>query len=65
MLEAAGDLGRASQAAQTAVRKEPTDWQVWLTLARIESEQGADRRAVQALARSHALNRLGPIFTTA
>ena len=65
VLEATGNLAQATRAAETAARKEPTDWQIWLTLARIESEHGADRLAVADLATAHRLNRLGSVFPAA
>jgi len=62
VLESAGDLGQAAAAAQIATRHEPTDWQVWLTLARIDAERGFDRSALTALDRARALNPLGNVF---
>jgi hypothetical protein len=64
VLEAAGDLRPAASAAQTAARNEPTDWQVWLTLARIDAERGADRNALAALNRARELNPRGNVFVT-
>src|SRR6202012_245327 len=55
VLEAAHEFGPAALAARAATRKEPTDWQVWLTLARIDAERGANRQGIQALRRARQL----------
>jgi hypothetical protein len=59
VLEQARDYGPAVTAAKTATRKEPTDWEVWLSLARIESEAGLEKAAVASIARARSLNPLG------
>jgi cytochrome c-type biogenesis protein CcmH/NrfG len=62
VLEAAGELGAAARAARAATRNEPTDWQTWLTLARIDAERGANTQALQALRRARQLNPRGSVF---
>lgn len=63
VLELGNRLRPAVRAARVATMKSPTDWQTWLTLARIESEFGQERRAVAALAVARSLNPLGSVFT--
>jgi len=65
VLEQAGEFGPAAAAAQAASRNEPTDWQVWLTLARIDAERGANTQALAALNRARQLNPLGSVFLNA
>jgi hypothetical protein len=65
VLELGNRLGPAVRAARIATAKSPTDWKTWLTLARIESEAGQERRAVAALAVARRLNPLGSVFTAA
>ena len=40
VLEAQGNLDAAASAAQEATREESTNWRIWLTLSRIETERG-------------------------
>lgn len=65
VLEASGRLGLAASAAAAAARNEPTDWQTWLTLSRIDAERGATRAALAALAKARALNPRSPLFQEA
>ncbi|MCL2419716.1 MAG: O-antigen ligase family protein [Conexibacteraceae bacterium] len=65
VLEAAHELRPAAAAARVATTKEPTDWQIWLTLARIETERGAYHAAVAALDRARRLNPRGSVFINA
>jgi tetratricopeptide (TPR) repeat protein len=62
VLEAAGELGAAARAARAATRNQPTDWQTWLTLARIDAERGANGQGLQALRRARQLNPRGSVF---
>jgi hypothetical protein len=62
VLESAGDLGPAASAAQAATRDAPTNWETWLTLARIDAERGALIRAVKALDRARALDPRSSLF---
>jgi hypothetical protein len=64
VLEALGDLKPAASAALTATRNEPTDWQLWLTLARIDTERGSYHAALHALARARSLNPRASVFAT-
>ena len=62
VLEAARQFGPAARAARAATRDNPTDWQTWLTLARIDAERGANPQALQALRRARQLNPRGSVF---
>jgi hypothetical protein len=62
VLEAAGEFGPAASAAQAATRDEPTNWQTWLTLARIDAEAGAYRAGIAALERARTLNPRSQLF---
>jgi O-antigen ligase len=62
VLEVAGNLGAAADAAAAATRNDPTNWQTWLTLARIDARRGAIDPALHAMHRAQELNRLSPIF---
>ena len=64
VLEAAGNLRAASDQAAIAATDAPTDWKVWYTRARIDSELGLERRAVTEIATARRLNRLGSAFAT-
>jgi hypothetical protein len=56
VLEAAGDLRAAAAAARVATERAPTDWQAWLTLARIDARLGANRAGIVALRRAEVLD---------
>ena len=64
VLEAAGDFQPAATAAEAATRDEPTNWQTWLTLARIDARRGAYTDALAALSRSEKLNPRSNLFRT-
>jgi O-antigen ligase len=56
VLEAANDLSAAAVAARIATENAPTDWQAWLTLARIDARAGALPGALTALRRAESLD---------
>lgn len=62
MLEQAGDLPSAFTSLVAAIEREPTNWQLRLILARVESEQGLRARALNAFERARRLNPLGVVF---
>jgi hypothetical protein len=62
LLERLGLGTRAAADARRAIRREPTNWEHWLVLARIEAERGNVRGAVAAARRSAALNPQAPLF---
>ena len=62
VLEHAGLLGRAALDARRATQKEPTNWQTWLILGRIEAELGRESAALRAARRARALNPRSPLF---
>ena len=62
LLERLGLGTRAAADARRATRREPTNWEHWLVLARIEAERGDVRGAVAAVRRSAALNPHAPLF---
>jgi Flp pilus assembly protein TadD len=64
VLERAGVLGVAAREARRATIKEPTNWQTWLILGRIEAERNRVKPAVRAARRARELNPRSPLFTT-
>ncbi|MGO9974712.1 MAG: O-antigen ligase family protein [Solirubrobacteraceae bacterium] len=62
VLEADGELRAAAQDAQAATQNEPTNWQTWLTLARIDAERGAERQAIVAMRQAMKLNPRSTLF---
>jgi hypothetical protein len=56
VLEAARDYGPAVAAARIATQDAPTDWAVWLTLARIDVRRNAYAQALAAFDRARALD---------
>ena len=58
--EASGDLGAASRAIDRSTARDPRDWQLWLTRARIENGLGRYERGAASLARARALNPRSP-----
>ena len=62
LLERLGLGGRAAADARRAADREPTNWEHWLVLARIEAERGRIRAAVDAARRAAALNPRAPLF---
>jgi O-antigen ligase len=65
VLEAQGDLDGAAASARNATREESTNWRVWLTLSRIETERGNVQTAVNAYRRARALNPRSAVFASA
>jgi O-antigen ligase len=63
VLEAAGELRAAADAARVATTDSPTDWTMWLTLARIDARRGATGAAVIALRRARQLNPRSTLFS--
>jgi hypothetical protein len=62
VLEAAGELGRASAAARAATARGATDADAWLTLARIDARRGATRSALAELRRARLLSPASTLF---
>jgi O-Antigen ligase len=62
VLEAAGDLTAASEAASAATERESTNWRNWLVLSRIEAERGRAVASVVAYRRARSLNPRASIF---
>jgi cytochrome c-type biogenesis protein CcmH/NrfG len=64
VLEAQGNLGEAATAARDATRQESTNWRTWLTLSRIEAENGNAGAAVRAYRTARSLNPRSPLFAS-
>ena len=62
VLEQVGRLGPAAVAAKRSTELEPTNWQLWLVLGRIQAEQGRVGPALASVARARALNPRSPLF---
>ena len=62
VLERLGLGARAAADARRATDREPTNWEHWLVLARIEAERGRIGPAVAAARRAAALNPRAPLF---
>ena len=61
--EAAGQLAAAAHDLQLAISNEPTNYQHWLLLARIDTERGQLVSAAQEYQRAHRLRPLASVFT--
>jgi len=62
VLEAAGELSAASEAAHAATQRESTNWRNWLVVSRIEAERGRAVASVAAYRRARSLNSRASIF---
>jgi Flp pilus assembly protein TadD len=62
VLELNGDLDGAAVAARAATEDEPTNWQTWLVLSRIEAFRGDTDASVSAYQKARSLNPRSPIF---
>jgi O-Antigen ligase len=62
VLELGGDLAPAANAARSAAEEEPTNWQNWLVLSRLEARLGNADASVTAYRKARALNPRSPIF---
>ena len=62
VLERLGLGARAAADARRAADREPTNWEHWVVLARIEAERGRIGPAVAAARRAAALNPRAPLF---
>ena len=60
--EQSGDLARARHWLAKAIRRNDSDWRLWLVSARVETESGRIRAARGSLARAAALNPRSPLF---
>jgi hypothetical protein len=61
-LEIEREYAGAIEYASEAVRQEPTNWQTWLVLARIETRAGDDAAARRYLLKSRSLNPGSPFW---
>jgi hypothetical protein len=64
ILEGLGLRRRAAADARRAADREPTNWEHWLILARLEAETGAVDAAVRHVRRAAALNPRARVFRT-
>jgi len=62
VLESYRDYPAAVSAAQKAVSVEAQNWSNWLTLSRLEAEDGHARASLRAYRQARALNPRSPIF---
>ena len=62
VLEAAGDLSAAAEAARAATERESTDWRTWLVLSRVEAERGRAAASVRAYREARSLNPRSELF---
>ena len=62
LLERAGDLPGAARALRAATAADPTDWRLWLTLSRVEAEQGRAAASVSAYRTARSLNPRSVLF---
>ena len=60
--EQAGDLREANASVRGALARDRSDWRIWLTAARIETESGRVVTARRSLAEARRLNPRSPIF---
>jgi len=64
VLESLGFKTRAAQDARRAADHEPTNWERWLVLARIDAENRNVAAAIDAARRAESLNPNDPLFTS-
>jgi hypothetical protein len=64
VLQQAGYLEDAANAAAAAVRDEPTNWTTWYTLSGIEGKLGNQGKAEAFYEKARSLNPRSPIFRT-
>jgi O-antigen ligase len=64
VLESLGFKTRAAADARRAADHEPTNWQRWLVLARIEAERRSVKAAIAAARHAESLNPNDPLFTS-
>jgi hypothetical protein len=57
-----GSLAVARTAIEEAVRRDGSDWRLWLIAARLEAKAGDVRAAGRSLARARSLNPRSPLF---
>jgi tetratricopeptide (TPR) repeat protein len=62
VLERLGMRRRAAADARRAAEREPTNWEHWLILARLEAETGKVQAAVEHVRRAAALNPRAAVF---
>ncbi len=62
VLEVAGELALAAEAARAATEKESTNWHNWLVLSRIEAERGEAAAAIRDYRRARVLNPHSELF---
>jgi Flp pilus assembly protein TadD len=62
--ERLGELEAAQRAIESATRRDPQDWTLWLVRARIETKAGAVQSAAASLRRAGALNPRSPLFAS-
>jgi hypothetical protein len=64
VLEELGFKARAQADARRAADREPTNWERWLVLARIEAERGDVAAAIASARRAESVNPKAPLFTS-
>lgn len=62
VLELQGRLREAAVAARAAADREATNWRTWITLSRIEAEQGHVEASIDAYRRARGLNPRSRLF---
>jgi tetratricopeptide (TPR) repeat protein len=62
VLEQVGALASAEAAAKRATELEPTNWELWLALGRIQAERGRVRPALASVDQARSLNPNSPLF---
>lgn len=62
VLELAGDLDGALAAAREATENEPTNWENWLLLSRVQAELGMTEESTESFLEAESLNPRSPLF---
>lgn len=63
VLEQIRDVSGAAQAIGGAVRRAPTDWQIWLVASRIATEENRPALALSDYRKARSLNPRSPLFS--
>jgi cytochrome c-type biogenesis protein CcmH/NrfG len=62
VLELQGSLDEAAEQARAATEREPTNWETWFVLSRIQAQRGKDGAALKAFRTARSLDPKSPLL---